>query len=116
MAKASGQARVDRSKAVVLSDVFDLGRMRAAYDGAYIANDRYDLAMAIEARERDRADLISFARPCISNPDLVERFTRGAPLADADPSTFDGGDRHGDTDDPALAGVPEDPRQPGRQS
>ena len=33
------------------------------------------------------ADLVAFGRPFISNPDLVERFKSGAPLAEVDWST-----------------------------
>jgi N-ethylmaleimide reductase len=40
------------------------------------------------------ADLISFGRAFIANPDLVERLRIGLPLAEADPATFYGG---GDT-------------------
>ena len=32
-----------------------------------------------------RADLIAFGRPFISNPDLVERFWNGRPLAERAP-------------------------------
>lgn len=40
------------------------------------------------------ADLISFGRAYLANPDLVERLRRGLPLAEADPATYYGG---GDT-------------------
>jgi 2,4-dienoyl-CoA reductase-like NADH-dependent reductase (Old Yellow Enzyme family) len=33
--------------------------------------------------ESGQADLIAFGRPFISNPDLVERFRNGWPLAEA---------------------------------
>lgn len=41
------------------------------------------------------ADLISFGRAYIANPDLVERLRIGAPLKDADRSTWYGGDDTG---------------------
>ena len=41
------------------------------------------------------ADLISFGRAFIANPDLVERLRLGLPLAEADPATFYGGGEHG---------------------
>ena len=34
------------------------------------------------------ADLIAFGKPFISNPDLVERLKRGAPLNEWDTATF----------------------------
>ena len=41
------------------------------------------------------ADLISFGRAFIANPDLVERLRLGLPLAEADPATFYGGGERG---------------------
>ena len=76
--------------------------IRGNFQGAYIANGNYT---ADEARQRIQAgkcDLVSFGRPFISNPDLPERFRRGAKLNDYDENTFYGGDEHGYTDYPAL--------------
>ncbi|MFI2705919.1 alkene reductase, partial [Nocardioides sp. CER28] len=41
------------------------------------------------------ADLISFGRAYLANPDLVERLRLGLPLNAADPATFYGGDETG---------------------
>lgn len=49
------------------------------------------------------ADLVAFGRPYISNPDLVERFRRNAPLNAWDESTFYGGAEAGYTDYPFLS-------------
>jgi N-ethylmaleimide reductase len=81
---------------------FDLQKLRRAFHGLYMANNGYDLAMAIEARRRNTADLIAFGRPFISNPDLVERLRTGAPLNALDRDTLYGGDARGYTDYPAL--------------
>jgi N-ethylmaleimide reductase len=81
---------------------FDLQKLRRAFNGLYMANNNYDLKLAIEAREKNLADLICFGRPFISNPDLVERLRVGAPLATPDPNTFYAGDAHGYIDYPAL--------------
>jgi N-ethylmaleimide reductase len=81
---------------------FDLQVMRRAFTGQYIANNGYDLDLAIRARASGAADLIAFGRPFIANPDLVERFKTGAPLAELDRATLYGGDAHGYTDYPAL--------------
>jgi N-ethylmaleimide reductase len=81
---------------------FDLQQLRRAFNGLYMANNNYDLKLAIEAREKNLADLICFGRPFISNPDLVERLRSGAQLAAPDPNTFYAGEAHGYTDYPAL--------------
>jgi N-ethylmaleimide reductase len=78
--------------------------IRSGFTGTYIGNGNYT---AEEARSRIEAgfcDLVSFGRPFISNPDLAERFRRGESLNEYDPNTFYGGDEHGYTDYPALAG------------
>jgi len=73
------------------------------FNGAYIANGNYS---ADEARQRiaaGRADLVSFGRPFISNPDLPQRLRVGAALNEYDEETFYGGDERGYTDYPSLA-------------
>lgn len=49
------------------------------------------------------ADLVAFGKPFISNPDLVERFKNGNPLADWDESTFYTSDDQGYTDYPSMS-------------
>lgn len=49
-------------------------------------------------------DLAAFGRPFISNPDLVERFAKGANLAPFDRATFYGGDDRGYIDYPLHHG------------
>lgn len=51
------------------------------------------------------ADAVTVGRPYISNPDLVERWTRGAELNDNDQATWYGGGAQGYTDYPTLAQV-----------
>jgi N-ethylmaleimide reductase len=84
---------------------FDLQTLRRAFTGIYIANNGYDLELAIQARAGNLADIIAFGRPYIANPDLVERFKAGAALAEFDPATLYGGDAHGYADYPALDGA-----------
>jgi N-ethylmaleimide reductase len=48
------------------------------------------------------ADLISFARAYIANPDLVECIRTGAPLAEAPQEYWYGGDETGYSDWPAM--------------
>jgi len=82
---------------------FDLQELRRAFKGLYMANNGYDLALALEARRRNLADLISFGRPFIANPDLVERLRSGAELNIADHETFFSGGSTGYTDYPELS-------------
>ena len=74
--------------------------LRKAFKGLYIANNGYDLKLALEAREKNLADLVCFGRPFIGNPDLVERLRTGAPLAASDRNTYYGGDAKGYIDYP----------------
>jgi N-ethylmaleimide reductase len=78
----------------------DYGKLRRSFSGAYLANNGYDGALAAEHLRSGAADLISFGRPFIANPDLVERLATGIPLATPDETTFYGGDARGYTDYP----------------
>jgi N-ethylmaleimide reductase len=82
---------------------FDYAGLRKSFRGAYMANNGYTREMAIEAVAAGRADLVSFGKAFIANPDLVERLRRDAPLNDLDRKTLYGGDARGYTDYPALA-------------
>lgn len=81
---------------------FDYVALRKIFAGAYMSNNGYTREEAIEALAENRTDLIAFGRPFISNPDLVERLRRNAPLNPADKATFYGGDARGYTDYPSL--------------
>ncbi len=81
---------------------FDFQSLRRAFNGAYLANNGYDLALAQTALREGRADAIAFGRPFIANPDLVERLRTGAPLNEPQKETFYGGDERGYTDYPVL--------------
>jgi len=82
---------------------FDFQHLRRAFKGLYIANNGYNRQLALEARRRNLADLISFGRLYIANPDLVERLRIGARLNVPDRATFFGGGAAGYTDYPALS-------------
>ena len=79
-------------------------QMRAAFRSALIANGGYDRETAEAAIASGAADLVSFGRPFIANPDLPERFAAGAPLDQPDPATFYGGGERGYTDYPPYRG------------
>ncbi|WP_126977849.1 alkene reductase [Frigidibacter oleivorans] len=85
----------------------ELAKLRAAFDGPWIANNGYNRAMAIAAVAEGRADAVAFGRPFIANPDLVERLERDAPLAEGDRDTYYGGGAAGYTDYPTLQGAAE---------
>ena len=81
---------------------FDLQILRRSFKGLYIANNGYGLGLALEARRRNLADLISFGRLYIANSDLVERLRIGARLNVPDRATFFDGGAAGYTDYPVL--------------
>ena len=85
---------------------FDYAALRDRFEGNWMVNNGYDRQMAIKAVSSGRADLVSFGRPFISNPDLVERLKDYAPLSPLmAPDTLYGGGAHGYTDYPALERV-----------
>ncbi len=64
-----------------------LAEFRDVFEGPLMGNCGYSQETAEAVIQNNHADLISFGRPFISNPDLVERFTNGwslNPLADMD--------------------------------
>lgn len=76
--------------------------MRAAFERVFILAGGYDRALAEQALEVGHADLIAFARPFISNPDLVARLQAGAALNPLDMATFYTPGPKGYTDYPTL--------------
>jgi 2,4-dienoyl-CoA reductase-like NADH-dependent reductase (Old Yellow Enzyme family) len=62
-----------------------LAEFRKVFHGPLIGNCGYTKETAEQAIAAGHADLIAFGRPFISNPDLVERFRNGWPLADPAP-------------------------------
>lgn len=62
-----------------------LSDLRGVFDGPLIGNCGYTQLTAEQAVASGQADMIAFGRPFISNPDLVERFRHGWPLAEAAP-------------------------------
>ena len=81
---------------------FDYASLRKRFSRAYVANNGYDFDLATKVLDAGAADLIAFGKPFISNPDLVERLKKGAPLNEWDKATFYGGGAKGYTDYPTL--------------
>ncbi|MEJ2253395.1 MAG: alkene reductase [Nitrospirota bacterium] len=77
-------------------------RVREIFEGAYITNGGYDREKGLAVLARGEADLVSYGRLFLANPDLPERFRTNAALNEPDPETFYGGDEHGYTDYPFL--------------
>ncbi|NER78642.1 MAG: alkene reductase [Leptolyngbya sp. SIO1D8] len=75
---------------------------RPLYQGCLMVNWDYDQAKGNAAIASDDADLVSYGKLFIANPDLPKRFQLNAPLNEPDPSTFYGGDERGYTDYPTL--------------
>lgn len=72
------------------------------YDGILMTNGNYDRESAMEVVEEGKADIVSFAREFLANPDLPKRFKIDAPLNEQDQQSFYGGDAEGYTDYPFL--------------
>lgn len=86
---------------------FDYDELRRGWresggDGLWMLNNGYDRDAAKSAIESGEADMISFGRAFLANPDLVRRFALGAPLNEPDVRTFYGGGAAGFTDYPPL--------------
>lgn len=64
-----------------LGEPMTLAEFRQLFHGPLIGNVGYTQETAEATIKAGHADLIAFGRPFISNPDLVERFRHGWPLA-----------------------------------
>jgi len=68
-----------------LGEPMTLAEFRKVFRGPIMGNCGYTKETAEAAIDAGNADLISFGRPFISNPDLVERFKNDWPLAEPAP-------------------------------
>ncbi|XP_062091164.1 12-oxophytodienoate reductase 3-like [Humulus lupulus] len=62
--------------------------LRKTYQGTFMCSGGYTRELGMQAIADDEADLVSFGRLFISNPDLVLRFQLNAPLNKYDRTTF----------------------------
>lgn len=86
---------------------FDYAAFKAAYRaaggrGAWMVNNGYTRATALQAVASAQAELVSFGRAFIANPDLVQRLRQEAPLNEVQRETLYGGGAQGYTDYPTL--------------
>ncbi|RAK60282.1 alkene reductase [Phenylobacterium hankyongense] len=88
------------------NEPFDYAALRDRFNGVWMVNNGYDRAMALAAIASGRADLVSFGRAFIANPDLVRRLREDAPLNELlGRDTLYGGGAHGYTDYPTLDAI-----------
>lgn len=81
---------------------FDYDKLRALYSGNLILNNGYDFESGQQAVSSGAADAVAYGRLLLANPDLVERFRRGAPLNAPDYARLYTGEEKGYTDYPVL--------------
>ena len=77
-------------------------RLRPHFNGLYLANGGFTLESGAELVAQGGADAIVYGTKFLANPDLPERFKRGAELNDPDRATFYTPGERGYLDYPAL--------------
>ena len=83
----------------ILQDDY-FSHFRHHYSGRLMANLGFSMESGNEFLKASKADLISFGKLFISNPDLAERFKYGLPLSTSDMDTFYSGEEKSYTDYP----------------
>jgi N-ethylmaleimide reductase len=76
---------------------------RPIYNGTLMINGAFDQEKGNKVIEEGAADLVSYGKPYISNPDLVARFEKNLDLAEWDQDTFYTTGEKGYTDYPATS-------------
>lgn len=84
------------------TELLDYPELRRHFKGIYIANNGYRSRAKAQAALASHADLISFGRPFIANPDLPRRLQEGAPLNSLNEAFLYSTDHRGYTDYPFL--------------
>lgn len=84
-------------------DETNLGaKLKKAFGGVYIANEKLTKEHAEELLEKGSADAVAFGLNWIANPDLVRRMKENAPINQVDFNTLYAEGEKGYTDYPAL--------------
>jgi 2,4-dienoyl-CoA reductase-like NADH-dependent reductase (Old Yellow Enzyme family) len=78
-------------------------RLKAAFGGVYIANEKFTYETAAHAVEAGEADAVAFGKLFIANPDLPQRFALRMPLNAPKVAEFYAGGAEGYTDYPSLS-------------
>lgn len=95
-----GETGGDRAPAG--APAFDYAALKSRFPGAWMVNNGYTSAEAAETISTDKADLVAFGRPFISNPDLVRRIRENAPLNEVRADKLYGDGAEGYIDYPTL--------------
>ncbi len=82
--------------------IIPVGFFRPLYEGLIMVNGGYNAESAEAVLAKGDADMVSFGRLFIANPDLPARIAANAPLNPLRPEFFYGGGAQGYTDYPAL--------------
>ena len=77
-------------------------KIQNSFGGPIIACGGFDKERAERVLNENKADLIAFGRPFISNPDLVYRFENNLPIIEPDYNTFYTPGEKGYTDYPSI--------------
>jgi 2,4-dienoyl-CoA reductase-like NADH-dependent reductase (Old Yellow Enzyme family) len=77
-------------------------KLRAAFGGVYVANEKFAFDTATHAVESGEADAVAFGKLFIANPDLPQRFKLRAALNEWRVPQFYAGGAEGYTDYPSL--------------
>lgn len=81
-------SEIDLKNADVINPVLPV--FSPLYQGTIITNGGYDKQKGNEVLAKEQAQLVSYGRPYIANPDLVKRFELDAELNEPNPKTFYG--------------------------
>ncbi len=84
-------------------------KLKAAFGGVYIANEKFTYETAQQTLEAGEADAVAFGKLFIANPDLPQRFALRAPLNEWRAKEFYAGGAQGYTDYPSLAQAHQSP-------
>lgn len=77
-------------------------KLKAAFGGVYVANEKFNFDSATQAVESGEADAVAFGKLFIANPDLPQRFKLRAALNEWKIPQFYAGGAEGYTDYPSL--------------
>jgi 2,4-dienoyl-CoA reductase-like NADH-dependent reductase (Old Yellow Enzyme family) len=77
-------------------------KLRAAFGGVYVANEKFTFETATQTVESGEADAVAFGKLFIANPDLPRRFKLRAALNEWRVPQFYAGGAEGYTDYPSL--------------
>jgi 2,4-dienoyl-CoA reductase-like NADH-dependent reductase (Old Yellow Enzyme family) len=77
-------------------------RLKAAFGGVFVANEKYTLETATQALAAGEADAVAFGKLFIANPDLPRRFELRSALNEPKIPQFYAGGAEGYTDYPPL--------------